>query len=277
MSWRARSDVPNSRTALAARQAALDAAAAAPISNRIRRITELCGGRRVLDIGCVDHHVGTHEQATFLHRRLVESAASVVGVDIEPAGVAAMREAGFEVVVHDVCTGAGPLAAYGPFDVVVAGEVVEHLAAPQALFEFAAAVLAPGGALVLTTPNPYAPHRVRAGRLGIAWENVDHVVYAFPSGVVELGERTGLHLDEHRTVLVRPMRKELWRALKTWASLVADRLRGRSRAAIRDEELEHALNRYANPLELAFAMLGRSSRFLGETSLYVLRKPVDSP
>jgi hypothetical protein len=73
------------------------------------------------------------------------------------------------------------------------------------------------------------------------------------------------------------MRKELWRALKTWASLVADRLRGRSRAAIRDEELEHALNRYANPLELAFALLGRSSRFLGETSLYVLRKPVDSP
>jgi hypothetical protein len=73
------------------------------------------------------------------------------------------------------------------------------------------------------------------------------------------------------------MRKELWRAIKTSASLAADRLRGHSRAATRDEDLEHALNRYASPVELAYAMLGRSSRFLGETSLYVLRKAVDSP
>jgi SAM-dependent methyltransferase len=71
----------------------------------------------------------------------------------------------------------------------VAGEVIEHLPNPSSLFAAAASLLAPGGILVVTTPNPYAPWRARAGQLGIAWENADHLYYIFPAGLAELGER----------------------------------------------------------------------------------------
>jgi hypothetical protein len=64
------------------------------------------------------------------------------------------------------------------------------------LFELASSVLSNAGQLIITTPNPYAPTRVRAGQLGIVWENVDHIVYAFPSGIAELCDRHGLRLSE---------------------------------------------------------------------------------
>ena len=37
---------------------------------------------------------------------------------------------------------------------------------------------------------------MRAAQLGIVWENADHILYAFPSGMAELAERHGLALAE---------------------------------------------------------------------------------
>ncbi len=102
-----------------------------------------------------------------------------------------MRQLGYDVLLHDITTGAGPLAERDPFDTVVAGELIEHLDCPRAIFDVARDVLRPGGHLVITTPNPYGRVRVRAGQLGITWENVDHVTYIAPSGVVEMAERAG--------------------------------------------------------------------------------------
>jgi hypothetical protein len=107
-----------------------------------------------------------------------------------------MRSRGYEVVLHDLTSGLDPIAALGPFDVIVAGELFEHVEGLNLLFRLASSALSANGQLLITTPNPYAPARVRAGQLGIVWENVDHVVYAFPSGIAELCERHGLRLAE---------------------------------------------------------------------------------
>jgi SAM-dependent methyltransferase len=280
MGWRELSDDPNARPVLRARHTAVTRAARPPLHDRVDRIAELCRDARVLDVGCVDHRAGLHTGPNFLHRRIAEVAGSCLGVDVETDGVVAMQEAGFDALVHDVCAGAGPLAARGPFDVVVAGEVLEHLASPQALFEVAAAVLAPGGRLVVTTPNPYAPHRVRAGQLGVSFENADHVVYGFPSGITELGARAGLGLEEYRTVFTAPLRTELRRAAVRLALAARDRVLGNRREPDdgSDAAIVPALMTYVNPFELAFVTATRSSRFLGETAFYVLRKPGgDSP
>jgi len=42
---------------------------------------------------------------------------------------------------------------FGPFDVVICGEVIEHVAYPEALLAKTACYLKPAGILVLTTPN----------------------------------------------------------------------------------------------------------------------------
>ena len=201
MPWRDISNDPNSAAVLARRQEIFDAAVAPPITDRHERIVELCRDRDVLDIGCVDHRASRQGRPGWLHGPIAQAARRCVGVDIEPDGVAAMVANGYEAIVHDICADPAPLLEMGRFDTVVAGEVIEHLAAPQSLFEFAAAVLEPGGILVLSTPNPYYPRRITAGLRGQLWENADHVTYAFPAGIIEMGERTGLTLIESRTVL----------------------------------------------------------------------------
>jgi SAM-dependent methyltransferase len=274
VSWRLSADDPNAPEALEPRDAVLRRATRAPVDNRAQRIAELCQGRRVVDIGCVDHCVATHERSTWLHRRIVETASFCLGVDIAEEGVAAMNAAGYHAVVHDVSTGLGPVADFAPFDVVVAGEVIEHLGAPQGLFDFASAALVPDGVLVITTPNPYAPHRVRAGQRGVTWENADHLVYAFPSGIVELGARSGFELEEYRTLMVRPFRRELKLSVIRWARSARQRLAGRGRGVATDPlaPMREAQELYVNPIELALVAATRSRTFLGGTALYVLRK-----
>ena len=111
-----------------------------------------------------------------------------------------MTNAGFDAVVHDLSTGLGPLADRAPFDIIVAGELIEHVGDLDFLFAIAARGLTEHGELILTTPNPYAPARVYAGQRGIVWENADHVSYLFPAGVAELSERHGLRLTGAGTV-----------------------------------------------------------------------------
>jgi hypothetical protein len=123
-------------------------------------------------------------------------ARRCIGVDVLASGVEEMRQRGYQVVLHNLTTGLGPIAALGPFDIIVAGELIEHVADLDMLFTLASSTLSDSGQLIITTPNPYAPVRVRAGQMGIVWENVDHILYAFPSGIAELCERHGLWLSE---------------------------------------------------------------------------------
>jgi SAM-dependent methyltransferase len=62
------------------------------------------------------------------------------------------------------------LAGLGSFDAIVMWHVIEHLPRPWAVLEAAAEHLAPGGALVIGTPNPEA---LQFRLLGGRWAHVD--------------------------------------------------------------------------------------------------------
>jgi SAM-dependent methyltransferase len=100
-------------------------------------------GRRVLDVGC---------RAGALTRAYLDGN-SVVGVDVDRAALDEAAKLGIETVWADAQR---PLP-FGDesFDVVVAGEVLEHLAAPGALVAEAFRLLRPGGALVGSVPNAF--------------------------------------------------------------------------------------------------------------------------
>lgn len=194
--WSDLTSDPNAPLALVQRARVLQAAWRPPIKDRITFIETRCRDRKVLDVGCVAHDVERMSSPAWLHGRIAAVAQRCVGVDVLTSGLEEMRQRGYEVVLHDLATGLGPVAALAPFDVIVAGELIEHVERLDMLFTLASSALSDAGQLIITTPNPYTPARVRAGRLGIVWENVDHIVYAFPSGIAELCERHGLRLSE---------------------------------------------------------------------------------
>src|SRR5262245_10505242 len=144
--WTDLADDPNDPSALVHRAATLRAAWRAPIADRIAFLEERCRDRRVLDIGCVAHDVARMDSPTWLHGRLARVASSCLGVDVLEAGVREMKARGYDVLAHDVLgSGAGPIAQFAPFDVIVAGELIEHVEHVGALFELARATLSASG------------------------------------------------------------------------------------------------------------------------------------
>jgi SAM-dependent methyltransferase len=103
-------------------------------------------GGRVLDAG-----TGCGYGARLLK---AGGAACVQAIDIHPEALRLARERyggeGIEFLVDD-CQELGRVA--GPFDLVTSFENIEHLAEPERFLAAAGRVLAPNGALVVSTPD----------------------------------------------------------------------------------------------------------------------------
>ena len=112
-------------------------------------LAELAEGKRVLDIGCVNHTLSTRQAEYWLHGILRERAAYLVGLDYEKDQVEVLRREGFNVV----CADATDFNLGDQFDLIIAGEIIEHLTCPGKLLDCAKRHLAPRGKLVLTCPN----------------------------------------------------------------------------------------------------------------------------
>jgi len=109
-------------------------------------LVELIGrDKRVLDIGCA-----TGELGSILQRR----GCRVSGVELDAAEGRAAAQVLEEVLVGDV----GELDLVGhfgeeSFDVVVFGDVLEHIADPTAVLREVLPLLAPSGSVVASIPN----------------------------------------------------------------------------------------------------------------------------
>lgn len=104
------------------------------------------GARRVLDLGCGNGA---------LCAALSEAGYAVVGLEVDAQAVAIARQAYPHIRFHCLGVESSPQALLQeeePFDAVVSTEVIEHLYSPHLLPRFAAAVLKPGGLLVISTP-----------------------------------------------------------------------------------------------------------------------------
>ncbi|WP_162942361.1 class I SAM-dependent methyltransferase [Desertimonas flava] len=99
----------------------------------------------VLELGPAAGHVT---------RALVDRGCQVVGIEVDPAAAAALDDVA-ECVVGDLDDPAtiSKVAGERRFDVVLAGDVLEHLRDPLGTLRACREVLAPGGYIVVSVPN----------------------------------------------------------------------------------------------------------------------------
>ena len=150
---------------------------------RIRRLLPLVAGKDLLDIGCVS----AVSRPDWIHGALAGAASRTVGVDIDPGGVAAARELGYDVRVAD----AEVLDLTETFDVIHAGELIEHLDNPRAFLAACRERLRPGGQLILTTPNPFAISNLVYRFGGKPRVNGDHTCWYCEDTLAQLLVRNG--------------------------------------------------------------------------------------
>lgn len=136
-------------------------------------------GKRVLDVGC---------SSGYLARPLVDRGCAVVGVEFDPAAAEEARSVCTDVFVGDVETMELPFEE-GSFDVVLCGDLIEHLRDPEAFLARVRPLLRAEGRLVLTTPN-VANWSMRLGLLAGRWRYTER-------GILD---RTHTHLFTRKTL-----------------------------------------------------------------------------
>jgi polysaccharide deacetylase family protein (PEP-CTERM system associated) len=202
--------------------------------DRIAHLTAAAEGRSVIHVGFVDRgYRDMQEQAgTWLHAHLAGSARSLVGLDLDVDGVEAARAAGYDAHAID-CRDTAAVRAAGlqPAEVVIAGEVIEHLDEPGPFLDALHGLVAPGGRLILTTPNASGLLNTVAALVGREVNHPDHVVLFSWRTLQTLLRRHGWEVEDSATYV--PVMKAGARAgggalaLGARAVLGAERLAGR--------------------------------------------------
>ncbi|MBE0533480.1 MAG: class I SAM-dependent methyltransferase [Rhodospirillales bacterium] len=114
-------------------------------------IINLVAGSRVLNVGAAGNarYYKEHGTGSWLHKRLADRAAGLIGLDIDEAEIAAARNIGFDIIAGDCET----VTLGETFDLIVLSDVIEHVGNPGMALANMAHHLAPGGRIVITTPQ----------------------------------------------------------------------------------------------------------------------------
>jgi 2-polyprenyl-3-methyl-5-hydroxy-6-metoxy-1,4-benzoquinol methylase len=164
-------------------------------------------GQTLLDIGC--------GQGQFL-RRAAAHGFTVAGVEMNEALAERAREGGLDVVRGDFMASA---LDGRRFDVVTMFDLIEHLPDPVAALKRCRGLLAPGGRLILYTPNHAGLivktarllHRLSGGRIdGPVVELFDclHVVFFDPVTLRRALDAADFDVERARTWSYDPRRSQ---------------------------------------------------------------------
>ncbi|MCB2057552.1 MAG: bifunctional 2-polyprenyl-6-hydroxyphenol methylase/3-demethylubiquinol 3-O-methyltransferase UbiG [Novosphingobium sp.] len=160
-------------------------------------------GRRALDVGC---------GAGLLCEPLARLGAAVTGIDAAPENIAAAsaHAAGGGLEIDYRCGEVSALGLSG-YDLVCSLEVIEHVADKDAFVAALAAALAPGGLMVLSTPNRTAKSKLlmveAAERLGMVPRGTHHWQdFVTPDELRELLAGAGLAMGEPSGIAWSPLR-----------------------------------------------------------------------
>lgn len=163
--------------------------------NRIEKIVEMCANKTVLDIGCADHRSYDEliKDNQWLHKRICDVAKKVVGIDYLEDQVEMLTSKGYQIYVADV-EHLENLKTDEKFDLIVAGEIIEHLSNPGLFLDGIKRFLNENGQLLLSTPNCFGYVRYKNLSRDIGedvWLNEEHSQWYSFNTLKQLLERHG--------------------------------------------------------------------------------------
>jgi len=157
---------------------------------RLDILLDYVAEKNVLDLGCVEHEAGIEQKSEWwLHSLIKTRAKTVKGVDYDEEAVALLRDKGYNVCTANV----EDMDLGEKFDVIMAGELVEHLTNHRAFFDSIKRHLMPNGIFVASVPNAnslnYFVQTLVFGHEVDAW---DHAVFFTPTTASVLLKKCGM-------------------------------------------------------------------------------------
>ena len=168
-----------------------------PLVDRAGLVLKLCENKRVLHLGATDapeteaairHH-------RFLHFQLATVAAYLVGMDNNQDAINLLSA---KYGVRNIRYGDIEKSSEYPkeeFDIVIAGEILEHLSNPGRALDALNEILSPGTTVVVTVPNAYSFKGFCRAFAGHEWIHPDHTLHHSPRTLDALLSRHGFSID----------------------------------------------------------------------------------
>lgn len=183
---------------------------------RFTQLQRFYKDKDILDIGCA---VG-FQKDDWMHGNIKSVARSLYGLDLDAESVQAIRKMGF-----DVDQGNAQQFDLGrKFNLVHAGELIEHLDNPGGFLESVSRHLTDDGLLLMTTPNALRVSNFLYAATGGLRVNAEHTCWFCDTTITTLLTRKGYEVVEigylrHETFNVF---RKIMLALRSW--LLPDRV-----------------------------------------------------
>lgn len=162
----------------------------------------LAAGARVIHVGFADagYREFHQQEEQWLHEHLAEATRELVGIDLDAEGVESARAQGYEAYVADCCETA-QIRSLGiePGDLVIAGEIIEHLDDPGGFLDAMHELCGVDGQLVITTPNAYGWVNPAAALTGHEVNHPDHIAMYTWRTLTEMLRRHGWEVSSGAT------------------------------------------------------------------------------
>jgi 2-polyprenyl-3-methyl-5-hydroxy-6-metoxy-1,4-benzoquinol methylase len=125
---------------------------------RIPEILRLCTHRKVLHLGCTDAPYTLQRGENLLHKQLakVTKPTQLWGLDVSEEGVRILRTMGFDQVIYGDVEQMGQNLRQEHFDIILAGEIIEHLANPGRFLQSVTSLMHEKTEFIITTPNAFS-------------------------------------------------------------------------------------------------------------------------
>jgi len=149
--------------------------------------------KEILDIGCIGHKLENFNSENSLHNFLKNNSKKVLGMDYMRKEVNILKSKGHNIVYGN----AESFKLKSKFDVIIAGELIEHLNNPGEFLLSAKNSLTKNGSIIITTPNAFSLRNIVFSILLVDPPvNEEHTMYFDPMTLKRLANNNGLKIHD---------------------------------------------------------------------------------
>ncbi len=152
--------------------------------DRTKYLLEKCRGKKVLHLGCTNYPYTENslKDNSLLHIKIASESSELFGFDFDQKGIDILESKGYQNLFQADLEHLENVNLDETFDVIIAGEMIEHLSNPGLFLRGIQRFMNPKTQLVITTINAYCAMRntiyALRGRGGESEPvHPDHVAY----------------------------------------------------------------------------------------------------
>ncbi len=174
------------------------------IDDRITLLEQESRGKKVIDLGCVDHLEQLEakiSQDLWLHARLAKVADKCLGIDINRSGIDQLQQKlnCKDVIYGDIQNDEIAEIKTDHWDLLIAGEVIEHTDNPVMFLGNVRKSYAQNiNHIIITVPNAFSLLNHRKCLEGREIINSDHRYWFTPYTLAKVLLRAGFKLDRYQ-------------------------------------------------------------------------------